>query len=48
MGMSDAGKGDTYRPVNFETYCKNWEEIFGCKKKKKSKSSKNKSKNSKK
>ncbi len=47
MGMSDAGKGDSYRPVNYKIYCENWDKIFGCQKKTKSKSSKKKSKNSK-
>jgi hypothetical protein len=28
-----AGKGDTYRPVNHEVYCKNWDKILGCQKK---------------
>lgn len=48
MYMSDAGKGDAYRPVNYKVYCENWEQIFGCPKKKKSKSSGKRSKNSKK
>lgn len=45
--MSDAGKGDSYRPVNYKIYCENWDKIFGCQKKKKSKNSRKKSKNSK-
>ena len=32
-----AGKGDTYRPVNWEQYSKNWDDIFGKKKKLKKK-----------
>lgn len=27
-----AGKGDTYRPVDWEQYSKNWDAIFGKKK----------------
>lgn len=42
-----AGKGDTYRPVDYSIYCKNWDKIFGCQKKK-LKNSRKKSKNSKK
>jgi hypothetical protein len=34
-GQHAAGKGDQYRPVNWEQYSKNWDDIF--KKKKKSK-----------
>ncbi len=48
MVMSDAGKGDSYRSVNYKIYCENWDKIFGCQKKIKSKNSKKKSKNSKK
>ena len=33
--INSAGKGDTYRPVNYETYCKNWDKIFNKKKIKK-------------
>jgi len=33
----DAGKGDTYRAVNWEQYSKNWDDIFGKKKKPKKK-----------
>jgi len=29
MVDGQAGKGDTYRPVNQELYEKNWERIFG-------------------
>ena len=48
-GSHGAGKGDSYRPVNYSEYCKNWDKIFGCpKKKKKSSNSEKKSKNFKK
>lgn len=30
-----AGKGDTYRPVDYKTWCKNFDEIFKKKKAKK-------------
>ena len=45
-GSHGSGKGDSYRPVNYAEYCKNWDKIFGCKKKQKN--SRKKSKNSKK
>jgi hypothetical protein len=32
-GQHAAGKGDQYRPVNWEQYSKNWDDIFGKKKK---------------
>ena len=28
-GSNGAGKGDSYRPVNYAEYCKNWDKIFG-------------------
>jgi sterol desaturase/sphingolipid hydroxylase (fatty acid hydroxylase superfamily) len=28
-GIHGAGKGDAYRQVNYATYCKNWDKIFG-------------------
>jgi len=31
-GKHSAGKGDTYRPVDWEQYSKNWDDIFGKKK----------------
>ena len=31
-GKHSAGKGDTYRPVDWEQYSKNWDDIFGEKK----------------
>jgi len=34
-GSHGAGKGSSPRPVNMETYGKNYEAIFGIKKKKK-------------
>lgn len=34
-GIHGAGKGDSYRNVNYEQYCKNWDKIFGKTKKKK-------------
>jgi hypothetical protein len=27
-GIHGAGKGDSYRQVNYEVYCKNWDKIF--------------------
>ena len=33
-GKHDAGKGDTYRSVNWEQYSKNWDDIFNKNKKK--------------
>jgi hypothetical protein len=33
-GQHSAGKGDQYRPVNWEQYSKNWDDIFGKNKKK--------------
>ncbi len=33
-GIHGAGKGDSYRSVNYEQYCKNWDKIFGKPKKK--------------
>jgi hypothetical protein len=30
--LNQAGKGDSYRPVNYEKYCKNWDKIFTKKK----------------
>jgi len=33
-GKHAAGKGDQYRPVNWEQYSKNWDDIFNKKKKK--------------
>jgi hypothetical protein len=36
-GKHDAGKGDQYRPVNWEQYSKNWDDIFKKKKKKSAK-----------
>ena len=33
-GQHAAGKGDRYRPVNWEQYSKNWDDIFGKTKKK--------------
>jgi hypothetical protein len=33
-GKHDAGKGDTYRSVNWEQYSKNWDDIFSKNKKK--------------
>lgn len=33
-GIHGAGKGDSYRQVNIDTYCKNYEKIFGKHKKK--------------
>ena len=36
-GKHDAGKGDKYRPVNWEQYSKNWDDIFNKKKKKSAK-----------
>lgn len=34
-GIHGAGKGDSYRAVNYEIYCKNWDNIFNKKKPKK-------------
>lgn len=34
-GIHGAGKGDSYRQVNYATYCKNWDKIFNKKKIKK-------------
>jgi hypothetical protein len=34
-GIHGAGKGDSYRNVNYKIYCKNWDKIFSKKKKKK-------------
>lgn len=28
-GIHGAGKGDSYREVNYANYCKNWDKIFG-------------------
>ena len=39
-GKHGAGKGDEYRPVDFEKYGKNYDAIFGSKKPKKKKSEK--------
>jgi hypothetical protein len=25
---NEAGKGDTYRPVDYQKYCDNWDKIF--------------------
>jgi hypothetical protein len=36
-GQHSAGKGDQYRPVNWEQYSKNWDDIFNKKKKSKKK-----------
>ena len=43
-GTHGAGKGDSYRHVNYASWCKNWDEIF----KKDVKATKRKSSNSKK
>jgi hypothetical protein len=34
-GTHGAGKGDSYRSVDYQKYCKNWDKIFKTKKKKK-------------
>lgn len=39
-GTHGAGKGDSYRAVNYEIYCKNWDKIFNTKKAKKKKNKK--------
>ena len=36
-GQHGAGKGDSYRQVNYSIYSKNWDKIFGKKKKAKTK-----------
>jgi len=28
-GIHGAGKGDSYRQVDYDKYCKNWDKIFG-------------------
>ena len=33
-GMHGAGKGDTYRPVDYQKWSDNWDNIFGKKTKK--------------
>ena len=33
-GMHGAGKGDTYRPVDYQKWSDNWDKIFGNKTKK--------------
>lgn len=33
-GMHGAGKGDTYRPVDYQKWSDNWDKIFGKKTKK--------------
>lgn len=34
-GMHGAGKGDTYRPVDYKKWSDNWDKIFGKKPRKK-------------
>ena len=34
-GMHGAGKGDTYRPVDYQKWSDNWDKIFGKKPRKK-------------
>jgi hypothetical protein len=41
-GTHGAGKGDSYRAVNYSSYCKNWDKIFNKKKTKKKKIDKSK------
>jgi hypothetical protein len=43
-GSNGAGKGDSYRPVNYAEYCKNWDKIFAKKKPSKKKLDKPKKK----
>ena len=40
-GKHSAGKGDRYRPVDYTTWSKNWEAIFGKSKKKNTKRKRN-------
>lgn len=41
MLSGEAGKGDTYRPVDRMMWSKNWDEIFNRKKPKKARTAKN-------
>ena len=43
-GNNGAGKGDTYRPVDYQKWSANWDAIFGKKTNKKKTTKKKKSK----